>query len=123
MLKDDTRTAFMLADLTCEVKYKTLPDGVIKKAKELIADSVACMVGGVKSIQGEKIIEVFASMKGVPEVQIYGSRERLPLLNAVYVNSYSDLKRHQADAGTHQESARHQYLANFLCCGSCGQTI
>jgi 2-methylcitrate dehydratase PrpD len=88
MLKDDTRTAFILADLTHELKYRTLPDGVVKKAKELIADSVACMVGGIKPIQGKKMIEVFASMKGVPEVQIYGSRERLPLLNAVYVNSY-----------------------------------
>jgi 2-methylcitrate dehydratase PrpD len=60
----------------------------IKKAKELILDYVACMVGGVNSTQGEKIIEVFASMKGVPEVQIYGSPEKLPLLNAIYVNSY-----------------------------------
>ena len=88
MLNDNTRTAFILADLTHDLKYEELPEGVIKKAKELILDSVACMVGGVKPIQGEKMIEVFASMKGVPEVQIYGSRERLPLLNAVYVNSY-----------------------------------
>lgn len=88
MSKNDLRTTFALADLTRDVKYEALPDRVIKKAKELILDSVACMIGGVKPIQGKKMIKVFASMQGVPEVQIYGSSERLPLLNAIYVNSY-----------------------------------
>lgn len=82
------RTAFTLADLTRDLRYDALLDDVIKKAKELILDSVGCMIGGVKSIQGKKIIDLFTSMKGVPEVRIYGSRERLPLLNAIYVNSY-----------------------------------
>jgi len=87
-MNGSSKTTYFLADLTQEVTYEALPHDVIKKAKELILDSVACMVGGVRLIQGEKIIDLFGSMKGVPEVQIYGSHERLPLLNAIYVNSY-----------------------------------
>lgn len=87
-MNSDLRTTQALANMTHSVTYKELPANVIAKAKELILDSIACIIGGTRLVQGKKIIELFASMKGVPEVQIFGTHEKIPLLNAVYVNSY-----------------------------------
>ncbi len=84
----DSRTAYAMADLTGQIVYDTLPAEVIQKARLLIADSVACMIGGTRPIQGSKMVNIFSAMGGVDEVGICGTRNRMPLLNAVYVNSY-----------------------------------
>ncbi|MFO7665317.1 MAG: MmgE/PrpD family protein [Desulfobacterales bacterium] len=84
----ESRTAYFLSDLTLKMNYHNFPDEVVKKAKLLILDSIACMIGGSFPIQGKKIIDIFGAMKGVPEVGVYGTKERIPLLNASYVNSY-----------------------------------
>ena len=87
-MEKESRTAYALADLTRAIRYDDLPGDVVRKAKELILDSVACMIGGVKTIQGQKIIRLYASMQGVPEAGVYGTPEKIPALNAIYVNSY-----------------------------------
>jgi 2-methylcitrate dehydratase PrpD len=87
-MQKELRTTYFLSNLSQQIRYERLSDDVIQKAKELILDSVACMLGGVKTLQGQKIINLFASMQGTPEVAVWGTRQRMPLLNAVYVNSY-----------------------------------
>ncbi|MBW1979900.1 MAG: MmgE/PrpD family protein [Deltaproteobacteria bacterium] len=87
-MKEQLRTSEVLAKLTLAVNYEELPQEVVVKAKELVLDSIACMIGGSRPVQGRKIINLFAAMGGLPEVQILGSSCRMPLLNAVYVNSY-----------------------------------
>ena len=87
-MNKDLRTAYVLADLTRQIDYDVLPEQVLAKARELIFDSMGCMIGGVNMVQGQKIINVFESMKGIEDVSIYGTNKKIPLLNAVYVNSY-----------------------------------
>ncbi|MGD2271328.1 MAG: MmgE/PrpD family protein [Desulfobacterales bacterium] len=88
MMESDQRTTYALADLTRSLTFDEVPAEVVVKAKELILDSVACMIGGVRTVQGETIIELFGSMHGEPDAGIYGTRKRMPLLNAIYANSY-----------------------------------
>jgi 2-methylcitrate dehydratase PrpD len=87
-METNLRTTQVLANLTHSIRYEEIPKPVIAKVKELILDSIACMIGGTTREQGQKIIDLYVAMEGVPEVQIYGTREKMPLLNAVYVNSY-----------------------------------
>ena len=82
------RTSEVLAERVCEVRYDLLPEEVVRKAKELVLDSIACMVGGVGTVQGEKVLTVFFRMGGTPDARVVADGRRLPLLNAVYVNSY-----------------------------------
>lgn len=84
----ESRTTYFLADLTEKIRYENLPKEVVDKAKMLILDSIACIIGGTLPVQGKKIIDIYGAMKGVPEVGVYGTRQRIPMLNAVYVNSY-----------------------------------
>lgn len=87
-MEKKSRTAYFLADLTLNLSYGDFSKEVVQKAKSLILDSIACMIGGTIPIQGKKIADIFGSMKGVPEVGVYGTNMRMPLLNATYVNSY-----------------------------------
>ena len=82
------RIAYFLADLTGQITFGDLPPQVVEKARWLIVDSIACMIGGTLPVQGKKMIGIFNAMAGVPQVGISGTRNRMPLLNAVYVNSY-----------------------------------
>jgi len=84
----DERTTYVLADLTRSIRLNDIPQEVVRKAKELILDSMACILGGVNMEQGKKMLALYGSMGGVPEVSIYGTREKMPLLNAVSVNAY-----------------------------------
>ncbi len=87
-MNNSQRTSEVLADLTLSVGYDGLPREVIAKANELILDSIACIIGGSRPEQGEKTIRLFSAMGGVPDVHIFGTHERVPLLNGIYVNSY-----------------------------------
>ncbi|MBC2735892.1 MAG: MmgE/PrpD family protein [Desulfobacteraceae bacterium] len=83
-----SRTTYHLADLTDRIRFEELPAEVVEKARLLVADSIACMIGGTLPVQGRKMIGIFGAMAGVPDVGICGTTHRMPLLNAVYVNSY-----------------------------------
>ncbi|MBW2130947.1 MAG: MmgE/PrpD family protein [Deltaproteobacteria bacterium] len=87
-MEKTSRTTYILAGLAERIRYETLPPEVVAKAKALILDSIACMIGGTLPVQGKKIIDIYGAMGGVPEAGVYGTRYRLPLLNAVYVNAY-----------------------------------
>ena len=84
----ESRTAYFLADLTGQITFADLPPEVVEKARWLIADSIACMIGGTLPVQGQKMVGIFDTMGGTPAVGIYGTGHRMPLLNAVYCNSY-----------------------------------
>jgi 2-methylcitrate dehydratase PrpD len=88
MTDPDERTTFVLADLTRSIRLEQIPQGVVSKAKELILDSIACIMGGVNTEQGRKMRDLYGSMAGLPEASVYGTRQKMPLLNAVAVNAY-----------------------------------
>ena len=83
-METHSRTTEALTELTQTIRYENLSPEVVAKAKELTLDSIACMIGGATREQGEKIIELYTEMGGIREVQVCGTNERLPLLNALY---------------------------------------
>jgi 2-methylcitrate dehydratase PrpD len=42
-----------LAEIVNSVAFSELPEGVIEKTRELILDSVGCMIGGTQLEQGD----------------------------------------------------------------------
>jgi 2-methylcitrate dehydratase PrpD len=83
-----TNTVNKLADLIRSINFKDLPDEVINQSKRLILDSIGCMLGGTMQEQGKRIINHFQKMGGIQQATVFGTRKKLPLLNAVYINSY-----------------------------------
>jgi len=53
------RIAYFLADLTGQITFEDLPPQVVEKARWLIVDSIACMIGGTLPVQGKKMIDIF----------------------------------------------------------------
>jgi len=77
-----------LAETVSSVAFSELPEGVIEKTKELILDSVGCMIGGTQLEQGQTVIGMFTGMGGTAEATIVTRSHKVPALHAAYVNSY-----------------------------------
>ena len=84
----EEKTTYGLARFSKDITWERIPVDVIQRAKELILDSIACILGGAVTVQGKKIINLYSQMGGKPEVTVFGTSHRLPHLNAIYVNSY-----------------------------------
>ncbi len=88
MTTPEERTTYILADLARSIRIENVPNGAVRKAKELILDAIGCNLGGVNTEQGKKMRALYGSMGGEPEATVYGTREKMPLLNALCVNAY-----------------------------------
>lgn len=77
-----------LAKLATSVALCQLPERVIIKTKDLILDSLGCMIGGTHLGQGQSIIDMFGDMGGAPESTVVGMPTKVPALHAAYANSY-----------------------------------
>jgi 2-methylcitrate dehydratase PrpD len=84
----NTNTVNKLAELTKSINFKDLPTEVINQSKRLILDSIGCMLGGSVQEQGKRIINHFQKMGGIQQATVLGTGKKLPLLNAIYINSY-----------------------------------
>jgi 2-methylcitrate dehydratase PrpD len=77
-----------LAEILSSVAFSDLPHGIIQKTKELILDSIGCMIGGTQLEQGQIVIDFFTDLGGVAEATVAARPDRVPALHAAYVNSY-----------------------------------
>jgi len=77
-----------LAEVLNSVAFSELPEGVIEKTKQLILDSVGCMIGGTQLEQGQMVLGMFAGMGGTAEATMVTSLYKVPALHAAYANSY-----------------------------------
>lgn len=78
----------VLSDFAVKTRYEDIPEEVIKATKTYILDSIGCAIGGSKLEPGKIVAEFFEAMGGTPEATVLASRKKLPLMNAVYVNSF-----------------------------------
>ena len=64
MTTPEERTTYILADLARSIRIENVPNGAVRKAKELILDAIGCNLGGVNTEQGKKMRALYGSMGG-----------------------------------------------------------
>lgn len=75
-----------LADYVASAKYEDLPPNVVDHAKKSIADTIACGLGGRKSLEGDILIDIMKDIGGNPEATVIGEKARLSFMQAAQVN-------------------------------------
>jgi len=76
----------VLADYVTRAKYEDLPADVVKHAKESISDTLACGLGGRKTLEGDILIDMMKEIGGKPEATVIGDKTRLSFMQAAQVN-------------------------------------
>jgi len=87
MIRDHSPTT-ILCEYVVRTRYEDIPKEAIAMAKACILDSIGCTVGGSNLEPGRIIIDFYRAMGGVPEATVMATGEKLPLVNAVYVNAF-----------------------------------
>lgn len=71
-----------------KANFDEIPQNVIEFAKQQIADSICNMIGGQRIEASKIIMKIFEEFRGIPEATVLASGIRLPVLHAIYINSY-----------------------------------
>lgn len=75
-----------LAELTLGLQYDRVPSEVIREAKRLIVDSLACAIGGFASEPGKICRQLARELGGSAEATILGEKERVGCSAAILAN-------------------------------------
>jgi len=78
-----------IVELASSTRYDALSPSAVRATKRVVLDTIACMVPGIAEESGDIVREVFASTGGAAEATVVGTGQRVPVLNAVYVNSHA----------------------------------
>jgi len=76
----------VLANYVAKAKYEDLPADVVNHTKKSVSDTIACGLGGRKSLEGDILIDIMKGMGGKPEATVIGDKTRLPFMHAAQVN-------------------------------------
>ncbi len=82
----DTRVTKELASYVVETSFEDFSKRAVDKAKTLILDSIGCMIGGCKTRLGQAILTPIRSMGGSEEATLVGGGQRVPTIQASFVN-------------------------------------
>ena len=88
MRKDDNSPTRALCQYVAQAHYKDIPKEVIESTKPYILDSIGNSIGGSRLEPGKIIIELLESMGGTAEASVMATGKEVPLLHAVYLNSF-----------------------------------
>jgi len=80
------QTGRRLAEFTAGLRYEDIPGETLEKAKQFVLDVARLAVIGSRLPWGERIREVFRQIGGKEESTVLGFGDRLPAINAAYVN-------------------------------------
>jgi 2-methylcitrate dehydratase PrpD len=86
-MSDDGLTQ-TLAEFTGGTTYDDLPATVVRVAKDLILDSLACAIGAGSLTPALIVTQVFEELHGVEESTVWSSGEKIPCPHAAFVNAY-----------------------------------
>jgi 2-methylcitrate dehydratase PrpD len=67
--------------------YEDIPERVVKKAKQIILDSICCMIGGSQTQVGQICARTMIQLGGNPESTLIGHGTKICSTNAVFANS------------------------------------
>jgi 2-methylcitrate dehydratase PrpD len=76
----------VLADYVARARYENLPPDVVNHSKKCVADTLACGLGGRKSLEGDVLIDMMKEIGGKPEATVIGDKTRLSFMQAAQVN-------------------------------------
>ncbi len=76
----------VLAAYLAEAKFEDLPGEVRARAKDSIADTIACGLGGRKTREGDVLVDIMRYLGGRQEGTVIGDRLKLPFMSAIQVN-------------------------------------
>ena len=76
----------ILADYVATGKYEDLPKDVVAHTKKIIMDTVACGLGGRKTLEGDVLLDIVKEMGGKPQATIIGDAARVSCEQAAQVN-------------------------------------
>ncbi len=75
-----------MVDYAHSTDYSDIPANVIEKTKLHIMDNIGCSLGGNYSAIGRSIVPVFQNMAGSEEATLIGGGQKVPAINAAFVN-------------------------------------
>ncbi len=81
-----TTAAEALSEFTYNLKYEDLSNGVVKKSKQLLLDTLGCALGGYLSEPSRIVRSMVKDLGGRPEATVIGSGDRTSSPNAVLAN-------------------------------------
>jgi 2-methylcitrate dehydratase PrpD len=76
----------VLADYVARARYEDLPANVVDHAKKAIGDTIACGLGGHKSLEGDILIDIMKDMGSKQEATVIGDKTKLSFMQAAQVN-------------------------------------
>ncbi|MFC1860896.1 MmgE/PrpD family protein [Chloroflexota bacterium] len=76
----------ILADYVAGTRYEDLPVEVVNRTKEIIADNIACGLGGRKTREGDILVDIMKDIGGKSEATVYGDTTKLSFTQAAQVN-------------------------------------
>jgi len=76
----------VLANYAAKARYEDLPRDVVNHAKKTFADTIACGLGGRRSLEGNILIDIMKDMGSQPEATVIGEKIRLSFMHAAQVN-------------------------------------
>ena len=76
-----------IAKFALNLKYEDLPDDVVNEVKRFLYDSVGCALGGYHAKDVNILHNIYKNIGGKPEATIIGFGDKIPAINASFVNS------------------------------------
>jgi len=77
------------AEYFCNTKYEDLPPAVIHKTKMLTIDLMGVTLAGLKMDFPQMMIDYLASLEGVEQATLFGSKKKVPAIHAALANGVS----------------------------------
>lgn len=76
-----------LVDFVYELKWEDIPENVKNATRNVVFDTVGVGIGACHNDQNVNIIKTFKEIdEGTGNTQIWGRKEKMSLLNAIYIN-------------------------------------
>jgi len=76
-----------IAEFAVNLKYEDLPNEVINQVKKHLYDSIGCAYGGYHTKDVKILRDIYLEMGGKEEATIIGFGDKIPAVNATFVNS------------------------------------
>lgn len=76
-----------IAKFALELKYEDLPEEVVYQVKRFLFDSIGCAYGAMQTKDVNIISNIYKSIGGNSESTVIGFGDKIPAVNATFVNS------------------------------------
>ena len=76
-----------IAEFAVGLKFEDLPEEVINEVKRYMYDSIGCALGGYHTKDVNIIRDIYMEMGGKGEATVLGFGDKLPVVNATFINS------------------------------------